>query len=63
MAVKIDQKKLSRIIVPFGMRNEIARDLDCTPVTVWHALNGRNVGRKGMAARRLAELKLKELNR
>jgi hypothetical protein len=61
MAVKISQKNLPRIIVPYGMSAEIAKGLNCTKVTVWYALKGERLGRKGMAARRLAELKLKEL--
>jgi hypothetical protein len=44
------------------MSAEIAKNLNCTKVTVWTALKGEKLGKKGMAARRLAELKLKELN-
>jgi hypothetical protein len=62
MVTNIGNKKLARLILPYGMRKEIAKSLEITERTVSAAVQGRITGRKSAAARRLAELKLKELN-
>jgi hypothetical protein len=54
------QKKI--IILPHGMRREIARALNINERTVGLALRGEISGKKSGAARRLAETKLKEYN-
>jgi hypothetical protein len=59
MATNI-RKKI--IILPFGMRREIARILSINERTVGLALKGEITGKKSAAARRLAEVKLKEYN-
>lgn len=59
MAVNI--KKKNQIIVPHGMTREIALTLGCSERIVHSALRGITSGKKSMAARQLAVLKLKEL--
>ena len=51
-----------RIIVAHGMVKEIAVALDITERSVYNALRGITKGKKSLAARHLAEKKLKELN-
>jgi hypothetical protein len=50
------------IILPHGMRREIARALNINERTVGLALKGEITGKKSAAARRLAEAKLREYN-
>lgn len=53
---------LKKIITPYGMNREIARALGINERTVYLALRGEITGKKSAAARRLAEVKLKEYN-
>lgn len=50
------------ILVPYGMRREIARVLGVNERTVGRALRGETVGKKSDAVRRLAVKKIQELN-
>jgi hypothetical protein len=59
MATNIRKKT---IILPYGMKREIARALNINERTVALALKGEITGKKSAAARRLAEAKLKEIN-
>ncbi len=52
---------LKRIILPHGMVREIAKMLEISERTVYSAAKGTIKGRKSVAARKLAELKLEEL--
>ncbi len=59
MNVNINKKQ--QIIVPHGMTREIARTVGCSERLVHSALRGQTSGKKSIAARDLAERKLKEL--
>jgi hypothetical protein len=59
MATNVRKKM---IIVPYGMKREIARALNINERTVGRSLSGEITGKKSAAARRLAETKLKEIN-
>lgn len=57
-----NKKKLPRIVIPYRMHKEIAKCVGCSERTVNTAAKGIITGPKSIAARTLAEHKLKELN-
>jgi hypothetical protein len=62
MTANITKNRRRQIIIPFGMRKEIADVLGVTSVTVWNALTYRTDSKKAQQIRALAEKKLQELN-